>query len=214
MTLRAKLELAAAIVAAIAAVLGFRSWLLEHDLRMKTQATVESQQKILDQSTDQAKQLSAARAKADEQTAAQIDAMKAAVAKIQTPAQIAQWLPKQIPGAPAPIEARLPASTPENPTPDAVVTVPQEDLPILRDQVEACQECTVKLANAVADGVSKDQQLKTAGEALSAAENQRDAYKAALKGGTFWTRTKKAAKFLAIGGAIGGGLVCASGHCK
>ena len=48
----------------------------------------------------------------------------------------------------------------------------------------------------------------------SAAENQRDAYKAALKGGTFWTRTKKAAKFLAIGGAIGVGLVCASGHCK
>ena len=85
MTLRAKLELAAAIVAAIAAVLGFRSWLLEHDLRMKTQAMVESQQKILDQSTDQAKQLSAARAKADEQTAAQIDAMKAAVAKIRPP---------------------------------------------------------------------------------------------------------------------------------
>ena len=131
MTLRAKLELAAAIVAAIAAVLGFRSWLLEHDLRMKTQAMVESQQKILDQSTDQAKQLSAARAKADEQTAAQIDAMNGR-SEVQTASKIAQWLPKQIPGAPAPIEARLPASTPENPTPDAVVTVPQEDLPILR----------------------------------------------------------------------------------
>jgi hypothetical protein len=56
--------------------------------------------------------------------------------------------------------------------------------------------------------------MKLAQTQIDALQKQKGDLETALKGGTFWTRTKRAAKWLGIGLGIGAAAVCASGHCK
>ena len=106
------------------------------------------------------------------------------------------------------------AATASNPTPNAVISIPQADLPALRDRLSNCDLNANRLTTCEADAVTNTERLRLAGVALSAAENQRDAYRTELKGGTFWRRTKTAAKFVGIGIAIAIAGACGSGHCK
>lgn len=212
-TLRTKIEIAIGIVLFVACCFGADTWLHEHDARMKAESDAAAQQKIIQSNASQIKAIQAAEAARDEQTTKQVQSIAAAAAAQKTPQQIAAWIPKQM-STPAPITETIPAATPANPKPDAQFNVPQEDLPILRDDIAKCQECSVKLATAQQDLASKDVVIKKAGEDLSAAEKQRDDYKNALKGGTWLERLKHNSKFLAIGGAVAVGAVCATGHCK
>ena len=50
----------------------------------------------------------------------------------------------------------------------ATAEILQADLPVLRDQVEQCQERSVKLSTAQADLSATSQRLELAGERLSA----------------------------------------------
>jgi len=214
MILRTKLEIAAGVLAFAIAAFGFTTWLQEHDDRLRAQSDAAAAKKVFDQAADQMKQHADADRARDEATAKQLDAMQKLAAQIQTPAQIAAWLPKQVTGLPQPITVTIPPATPQNPAPDAIAAIPQADLLTLRDSVEQCREGAVKLSNCEADRISKQEQLRLAGEQLSAVERERDTWKAAAKGGTFWLRTRRAAKWLAIGAAVGAGAVCGTGHCK
>jgi hypothetical protein len=140
----------------------------------------------------------------DAQTAATLQSMAQSVSKVQTPSQIASWIPQQLP-TPQPIMITVPQATAANPHPDAMATIPQADLPALRDQIEKCKECGVKLANAQADLASRDDQLKLASEQLSATQKERDAAITAAKGGSKWSRMTRAAKWFVIG--VGAGAV-------
>lgn len=138
--------------------------------------------------------------------------MQAEVAQVKTAAQIAAWLPKQLP-TPTPVKIEVPPSTAKNPAPAAVAKIPQMDLPALRDYVESCKVCSVKLHTAQQDIADKDRQLKLAGEQLSAAEKQRDAVLHAAHG-TFWGRLWTRTKWFVIGAGAGAALLCGSGHCR
>jgi hypothetical protein len=80
--------------------------------------------------------------------------------------------------------------------------------------VAQCQTCFLKLTAAQADLSSRDERLKLAGEQLSAVQNERDAAIKAAKGGGFWSRVHRSSKWLVIGGALAGGAICGTGHCK
>jgi len=82
-----------------------------------------------------------------------------------------------------------------NSPPPAIIRVPQEDLKPLNDAVEDCEVCQAKLA--VAQGNLSDEKTK-----FAAATAQRDAAIATARG-TFWKRTRTAAKWLVIGAAAG-----------
>lgn len=169
------------------------SFLEAHGDRIKMQATIEAQQQLNQQLQRQMQDLKASEDKRDAETHATIVAMQQVVSKVRTPQQIARWLPSQL-QFPQPIKVEVPPPAAQNPTPAAVATIPQEDLPFLRDAVERCKECNVKLTTAQADLASRDARLRLGAQQLSGMQAQRDAALTALKGGAFWTRLKRNTK--------------------
>jgi len=204
----------AVAVALGAGVIGFQSWLQEHDDRAQMSATIASQNSIIaaaeKREQDRAQQLA--------DTLKQIADLKASVA---TPQQVIRELPQFLPPLPQPLSTIAPAgtgaaSTPsgqagaaeqtaggktgtpehpgEAPTPD--VRVPSADLKPLFDYVQDCRACQAKLAAVQQD--AQDEQTKN--DALA---KERDAAVKAAKGGSVWTRTLRAVKWVAIGFAAG-----------
>lgn len=202
-------------VIALVAIFMWVNYREAHDAQVKLAATIEAQKTVIEQASKDRDARAADDARRDAQTIATISSMQKAIENVQTPAQIAAFLQKSItPAAPQPITIEVPKSTEANPAPPAQVEIPQADLPALRNQVEACQECSVKLASAQKDVTSLQSQLKDAGAQLSAVSKERDAAVKASKGGGFWSRVKRSARFFAIGAAAGAAAVCGSGHCK
>ena len=200
MTLRAKIEALAAICILIAGALIVRSYLDARADQLRLQATIAAQQGIIASAQRQMQSLDAAAKQRDAQTLATIAAMQQAVARVQTPQQIASWIPPQLPTA-APLAVNIPSATAAHPAPDAIAKIPQQDLPAIRDMIESCKECSVKLNAAQQDLASKDQQLRLAGEQLSATQRERDAALTAAKGGNLWRRIRRNALWFLIGGA-------------
>jgi hypothetical protein len=213
LSLRTKLEIAAALALLAIGAFVFYSWLEAHDDQVRLAATVDAQGKLLDQAKQQSDAVADQEKQRDAALQSQLETMRDAVAKIQTPQQVAQWLPQQLP-LPAPVSVAIPPATPQNPAPAAVATIPQQDLAPIRNAVESCEECSKELDVAQQDSAAKDQQLKLAGQQLSAAENERDAAIKAAKGDGFWTRLRRNAKWFLIGAGAAGAALCASGHCK
>jgi hypothetical protein len=87
------------------------------------------------------------------------------------------------------------SSTQTNAQQPAIIRVPQADLKPLYDAVEDCEVCQAKLT--AAQGDLSDETAK-----FAAATAQRDAAISSARG-TFWTRTRTAAKWLIIGAAAG-----------
>lgn len=192
--------------------IAFRSWIAEHDARLKAETFSRVDEKVAETSASEIKALQDQITARDVQTAATLESMKQLVSKVQTPQQISTWIPQQLP-TPTPITVNVPPSTAANPMPNAIASIPQEDLPSIRDAIAGCQECKVRLSAAQADSAAKDQQLKQAGAALSAKQDEVDNWKKAARG-TFWSRTKSALKYIVAGGVIGVAVTCGSGHCK
>jgi hypothetical protein len=216
-----KFYFAAAVALLLAGAFAFRSWLEAHDDRTHMQATIAAQQQLI-AAADQRERQNAASLQA---TLAQITALKQ---QVQTPQQILRDLPQYLP-LPQPITLAPPANAPAGQgtalpgnsgagsgaapgsasgtgagadsssaaAPAApVAQIPTADLKPLFDFVQDCRACKVQLDAARAD--LKDEQAKSA--ALS---KERDAAVKAVKGGGFWTRVKRNAKWLAIGAILG-----------
>ncbi|MBZ5540718.1 MAG: hypothetical protein LAN61_09390 [Acidobacteriia bacterium] len=133
---------------------------------------------------------------------------------VQTPQEIVRELPRDLP-LPAPITlaaegtaAQKQPSAPaqaagESRAPSAAVAdsnrpaqLPVEDLKPLFDFVQDCKSCQVELAGA--RGNLADERAKTA-----ALTRERDAALRLARGGGFWRRTARAAKWFAVGAAAG-----------
>lgn len=213
MSTRTKIEIALGLLLAAAAVFVFYSWLEAHDDRVKMQATVNAQSKVIDQQKQDAAALAAEENRRDAALSTQLGAMREAAGKLQTAQQIAAWIPAQL-KTPAPIAISVPPATKTNPAPPATASIPQVDLPALRDSLESCSECQTRLGVAQQDIASRDAQLKIAGEQLSAMQRERDAAMQAAKGGGFWTRLKRNSKWFAIGAGLGAAALCGTSHCK
>jgi hypothetical protein len=198
----------------VVAYLGF-TWLAEHDARMKAEATIAANEKLMKAAEAQSATLKDDIAKRDQASAEREKAMIDAIRNLKTTAQIVPYVQSNLaPGAPQPIVVTVPAATAANPTPDAQLTIPQADLPILRDRLNKCDTDANAILTCRADATSNAQRLELAGEQLSTAERERDAYRLELKGGTFWRRTKTALMWVAIGGGAALAGACGSGHCK
>jgi peptidoglycan hydrolase CwlO-like protein len=194
-------------------VIAFRSWLEAHDERMQMTATIASQNSIIaaaeKREQDRQQQLA--------DTLKQIEDLKRSV---QTPQQVIREMPQFLPPLPQPLETVAPKSaaaasgqpgssgtaqtsggdpqkstqTREVPAPD--MRVPSADLKPLFDFVQDCRACQAKLTAALQD--AQDQRTKN--DALT---RERDAAVKAAKGGGVWSRTVRAAKWVAAGFAVG-----------
>jgi hypothetical protein len=166
----------------------------------RAKAEISAQAQLASQFADQQKQSADREKQRDAAAAEQLATMQAAVAKLKTPQQIAAWIPQQ-PGFGS-LQLQAPAPTPANPSPEATASVPEAQLPELEQTIEKCGECSVKLSNAQQDLADRQEQLRLAGEQLSAVSRERDAALKAAKGGGFFTRAKRDLKWAAIGGAL------------
>jgi hypothetical protein len=210
---------AVALCAALGAGgIAFRSWLDARDDRMRMSATLSSQGSIIaaaeKREQDRAQQLA--------DTLRQIADLKRTV---QTPQQVLREIPQYLPQLPQPLETAAPArpasgasasgkaatpanvagKLPGNPAgnvgevaapgiPD--VRVPSADFKPLFDYVQDCRACQAKLTAAQQDLV--DEHAKSA-----ALTRERDAAVKAAKGGSVWTRTLRAVKWVGVGFVAG-----------
>ncbi len=208
----------AALAGAAAAALGgtgmaFSAWQGAHNAWMQAKGTIRGQEQTIREMKQSATRIATEEKRRDQAAAEQLAAMKKQVERLKTGRQIADWLPKQLP-MPEPVKIEVPHRTKAHPAPAAVATIPRPDLPALRDYVESCKACSVKLHTAEQDLAAQAQELRLAGERLSAVEKERDAALKAAKGGGFWHGVKIGFKWFAIGAGAGAAALCGSGHCR
>jgi len=207
-----------ALAGILLSIVAFRGWLEARDDRVRMEATLASQGTLI--AAAQKREQDRAQELAD--TLKQIADLKRSV---QTPQQVVREIPQFLPPLPQPIEALPPkqdstsagsggtgagaaagagtSAKPGEPLAEDV-RVPAADLKPLFDFVQDCRACQAKLTAAQQD--VKDEQAKN-----SALTTERDAAVKAAKGGGFWQRTARAAKWLAVGFAVGY-VVHAAGH--
>ena len=207
--LRKLLGAAATLVAAVFVV---HAWLAAREDRMRLAATIETQKQIID-AADRRERERAGQLR--EQLAA-IDALKR---RIATPQQIVRALPQYLPlpqpihltpppaqqGSPLPEKPEPHPAEPARPAGGPVAQLPVEDLKPLFDFVQDCRACQNELAEA-------KQQVADDRVKLDALTHERDAALRAARGGSFWTRARRAAKWFIIGVGVGAAVTANARH--
>ncbi len=190
----------AALVLGLAATaaLGVRSYLEARDARVQLVATLAAQKNVIAQADARERE----RAGELRDALAQIESLKR---RVQTPQQIVREIPSALPPLPQPIELRLPEPKPNEPAPPATAIIPQPDLKPIFDAIQDCRACQLQLRAAQND--LTDERAK-----IVALTTERDAAIRAARGGGFWTRVRRGAKWLAIGVAVGAGAAAVARH--
>lgn len=195
--------LIAASLGLIIAILAVSSWFSARIAQEHLTATIDAQKSVIQQAQTDREQHAKEDAARDLQTAATLQSWQLAVQAVRTPQQITGWSQSQLEDAIRGIQFSVPAPTAADPHPAAAVTIPEASLPGLRDTIEKCRECSLKLDTAQKDLDSRAAQMKLADTQIQALKTERDAAVTAAKGGSFWQRFKRSAKWLAIGAAAG-----------
>jgi hypothetical protein len=199
--MKLSLHFVALIAAAIAIALLVDAW---HSARHDSEqlaATLKAQNGTIQQAAEQEKQR-------DSQLSTVLAAIQSQKRAVQTPKQASEQLSAVLPPLPLPISIHDPdLSAPIAPgeTPSTTISIPQPDLVPLYDGLQDCRE-----NKAQSDTLQKDlsdEKLRSA-----ALLHERDAAIATAHGGTFLTRLKRSAKWLAIGVAVGGAAVATVHH--
>jgi len=173
-----------------AALVGMRSWLASHDAAAKLAATMTAQQNVIAQVAARQQQRAANLSKT-------VSAIAHAKRRVTTAREAATELPNVLPLLPRPIPPlQIAEPGPEVPEPSATVNIPQADLKPLYDAMQDCRACQARLEAA-------QQDLSDERETVAALTRERDAAIDASRGGRFWTRIAKTAKWIAVGAALG-----------
>ena len=191
----------AAGAALLAAALAANSWFAARRASSQLAAALASQNALLAQASEREHQR-------DAQLASALAQIAADKRRIQTPQQVAEALASVLPPLPLPVSLRLPdlTATPTlSESAPASLSVPQADLKPLYDALADCRACALER-----DALKKDladEQAKT-----TALLRERNAAIAAARGGAFWSRLKRNAKWFAIGAVVGAAAASASHH--
>lgn len=169
MTTPHKLELIGAIVISVALVIAGRSWLDEHDARLKAESDAAATKAAFEKLQDDRTAAAAAEAERDRQTAAQNAATMSELAKtLKTPAAIADYTTRMLPGLPAPAIVTTPKpapdAKPDAPAPKPLVTVDAATLDTRLAQCKVAEtslaSCNADLADRAKDRAAADAQIK------------------------------------------------------
>jgi len=173
-------------------------WLGEHDARVKAETQTAQQQKQIDSLKQQ-------QAEAQTALAAKLASLQKQRQRPATAAQLVSDASALLPNLPAPLQVQAAAANPQLPDAPPVqnVVVPEADFKSIQDAQITCREDAAKLAACQTVSDSGAQQLKLA-------EQQRDEWKTAAKGGSLWHRALGAAKWFAVGAGAGAGAYAAA----
>ena len=211
--LTTRLELGAA--AALIVVGGIA--LHEHDAHIKeqavAQAVVDTQTKLQQTYAQQVSDLAKQMADRDAAYKQQVQSLESKFQRAQTPTDIAQ-LVAQLMGLKQPIVVTTPAPTADNPHPAPIAQVSTLDAPQVKAYVESCETCKLNLSKATADAADRQAQANLAQLQIDSLKKENTALTIEARGGSTWTRTKKALRYIAWGAGGAAVAICASGHCR
>ena len=189
------------VAALIAVALLADAWRSARHDSQQLAATLAAQNTVIQQAGDREKQR-------DSQLATALATIQTQKRAVRTPQQAAQQLSSVLPPLPLPVSVHDPdLSTPLPPgeTPAASISIPQPDLLPLYEELQDCRASAVEN-----DSFKKDlSDEKTRSAALI---RERDSAIAAARGGTFFVRLKRAAKWFAIGVATGAAVAAVAHH--
>jgi hypothetical protein len=198
--LKTTLHIAVLAAALIAIVLLAEAWRSARRDSEQLHTTLASQNAAMQQAEAREKQR-------DTQLTSALDAIAAQKRAVQTAQQAARVIPTVLPPLPLPVSIQIPnlSVVKLGETPPATITLPQADLKPLYDDLQDCR------ANAIQyDAERKD--LADEQERTAALTHERDAAITAAKGGTFWVRLRRGAKWFAIGAAAGAAAAALAWH--
>jgi hypothetical protein len=168
---------------------GFRVWLEQHDDQLKMQGTLDSQKTVI-AAADRREQ------DRSEQLRVTLEQFAAQKKAVTTPGQVIRALPDLLPSLPVPLQMVAAPVSPGGTAQQPSLHIPAEDLKPLYDLVLDCRAC-----QAERESLRKDLDDEHAKQV--ALSKERDAAVTAARGGSIWTRTKRAAKWVGIGIIIG-----------
>lgn len=205
--LKESLIVVAAVAALVAGYFVFDSWRSAHDAAIQARAEVKTQEAQNQQLAVQIKQLSDQQAALTQQLTQQLQVLASIKQQVQTPAQIVSTLPQYVQQPlPQPITITTPAPTAANPNPQPVAAVPSADLKAIFDQLVDCKGYQDQATTCGKQLSLAQQQQDDLKQELTATQKERDEWKTAARGGSFWTRLKKNAKWFAIGAGTGAAI--------
>ena len=196
-TLDTILFLAALLVAALLA----DAWRSARHDSQQLAATLAAQNTLIQQAGDREKQR-------DSQLVAALAAIQAQKRSVHTPQEAAKQLSTVLPDLPLPISIHDPdltAPLPPGEPAATTISIPQPDLVPLYDSLQDCRACALQT-----DSLKKD--LSDEKSRSASLQHERDAATAAARGGTFFVRLKRAAKWFAIGLATGAAVAAVAHH--
>ena len=207
------LKLGGAAAALLFVVFGIYCWIEERDARVKAESVQAAQQLVIDQAKKDSAGKDAEKAQVAADLQHRLDAIETQKQQPVSAPQFVVDLNKLIPNLPQqPVIVQVPAQTQtvngktETTPAQTVVQIPSADIQDLQAYKLSCDETGAKLDACGKQAELQIGQLKDAAIEMDALTKQRDAYKTALKGGSFMHRLAKGAKCLAItGGASAAG---------
>jgi hypothetical protein len=201
------------ILLAGVALIGLWSYISAREARIKAEAVQAANEKVVAQNDQQIKLLASQVEQLKADQTRQLATLTATFSRAQTPQDIAPLVAKLM-ELQKPITFVTPAATPENPHPQPVAQIPAEDAPQVKAYVQTCEECKIKLPSLAAELSASEAQGRFLASNLVERTQERDQWKTAAKGGSFWQRFTRSLKYLAIGAGVGAVALCGSGHCK
>ncbi|GAC1632841.1 MAG: hypothetical protein NVS9B14_06580 [Candidatus Acidiferrum sp.] len=186
----------------VAGVLAFRSWLSEHDARLKAEESSKAQVAVQAEVKSQIADLQKQMAERDAAYQSEVKALDTKFSQAATPRDLAQ-LVSQLMGLKTPIQVVTPSASGGNAHPEPVAQVPVADAPQVKAYFSECETCKAERAKLQADAADRIQQAALAQKEIESLKTERDTWKTAAKGGTRWQRIGRAAKWIAIGVGIG-----------
>jgi FtsZ-binding cell division protein ZapB len=197
-----KLLLGGIALGLVAGVLAFRSWLSEHDLRLKAEESSKAQVAVQAEVKNQLADLQKQMTDRDAAYQSQLKSLGNRFSGAATDDQLAQ-LVSQLLAVRNPIKVVTPAATPENPHPTPVAQIPVADAPQVKAYFSECEECKASRAKLQADAADRIAQMELAQKEMDSLKTERDTWKTAAKGGTKWQRMGRAAKWIGVGVVVG-----------
>lgn len=213
MTLHTKIYLAIAAVCLLGGGVGAKEFLAEHDARIRAESTVEAQKTLQQQYRQQVSDLAKQMAERDAAYQSSLKQLDARFQRATTPDQLAQLL-NTLGALPEQIRAVQSTPTAQNPNPAPHLEIPSLDLPQAKAYIQDCETCKLNLAKATADAADRDTQAHLAQLQIDSLKKENTSLQVALKGGTWFSRVKKAGKYIFWGAVGGAAAICISGHCR
>jgi len=206
------------VLLAIVALIALWSYISAREAKVKAEATQTADEKVIAQNEQQRKLN-------DQQIqllAAQVEQLRADQVR-QLAASQAQFSRAQTPDQSAALTALLLGLKTNEVKAGGTTTAPTIEAPVAKLQAyeQVCEECKIKLPSLTAQMAAVTSELakeKSTNQLLASdivqRTQERDQWKKAAKGGSFWQRFGRSLKYIAIGAGVGAAAVCGSGHCR